>query len=614
MQPLPRPVCLLLFGLVAVASLALTACGSSRSRTASSTQISRQQTTYRPRVTAPANAARGGTLTVIANGDVDYIDPGAAYYQPTYMLDLAADSPLMGWPPHDTAAPVPLLAAGQPVISNGGKTITFHIKTNVRYSPPLGGGRGWNKPVVSQDVKYAIERGLLPGVPNGYATLYLADLNGLAAAEAAVKKDQTKAPNISGITTPNPSTIVFKLSKPSAIGVIDALSLPLSSPVPEGYAAAYDAHQPSSTYGEHQIDVGPYYISAYSPGKQITLLRNPNWSPGEDFRPAYLDKILVQEGFSDENAAVAKILAGQGMVPFDIPATGEALKLAATEYPHQLTLTPAGGNRYVALNTAKPPFNNINVRKAVIAASDRVALLATRGGPLAGIVATHFIPPGIPGFQQAGGTDSSTGAEYDFIQHPTGDMVLAGSYMKKAGYHSGKCSATQGPGHCTITMVGIDTPPDSNTAQVVKAQLSQLGFNVQLNPVGKTTVYTKFCSVVTNEPNVCPNVGWIKDFNDGQAMIDVPFNGATITGSPSNNSNWPQLNDPTINNAMDQARLITDPIARAAEYGKIDDMILAQAPAIPWDWDYEANVSSSNVLPVINEFNALTDLAFTSIR
>ena len=595
--------------------MGLTACGgSSHSNATSTSTISRQSATYQPRVVAPADAKRGGTLTVIAASDVDYIDPGAAYYQPTYMLDLAADSPLMGWPPNDTAAPVPLLASGRPVISDGGKTITFHIKPNVHYSPPMGGGPGWNKPVVSQDVKYAIERGLLPGVPNGYLTLYFGDLNGLSAAEAAVKKDSTKAPNISGITTPNSSTIVFNLSKPSSIGVIDALSLPLSSPVPRGYAAKYDSKTPSSTYGQHQIDVGPYYISQYSAGKQITMLRNPNWSPGEDFRPAYLDKIIVQEGFSDANSAVDKILTGTSMVNFDFDATGESLKLAATQYPHQLTLTPAGGNRYVALDTAKPPFNNIDVRKAVIAGSDRVALLATRGGALSGIVATHFIPPGIPGFQQAGGAAGPTSAAYDFTEHPTGDMALAESYMKKAGYSSGKCTDTEGPGHCTITMVGANAAPDSNTAQVVKAQLTALGFNVELHSFDRATVYTKFCSVVANEPNVCPNVGWIKDFNDGQAIIDVPFNGATVTGSPSNNSNWPQLNNPAINNALDQARLITDPNARAAAYGKIDDMIVAQAAAIPWDWDYESNVASSNVVPVVNEFTALTDLAFTSLK
>ena len=125
-------------------------------------------------------------------------------------------------------------------------------------------------------------------------------------------------------------------------------------------------------------------------------------------------------------------------------------------------------------------------------------------------------------------------------------------------------------------------------------------------------MYTKFCSVVANEPNVCPNVGWVKDFNDGQAMIDVPFNGETITASPTNNSNWPQLNDPTINSALNSAKYITDPTQRAAAYGKIDDQITAQAPAIPWVWDYEANVASTNVVPVINQFNGSPTSSFTS--
>ena len=573
-----------------------------------------KQAKYSPRLTAPADAERGGTLTVIANGDVDYIDPGAAYYQPTYMIDLATNSPLMGWPPGDTSAPVPLLAASAPTISRDDKRITFRIRAGIRYSPPLGGGMGWSKPVVSQDVKYAIERGLMPGVPNGYAGLYFADLNGFAAAEAAIKKDPTKAPNISGITTPNSSTIVFNLTRASAPATVDALSLPLSSPVPPGYAARYDSRTPFSTYGDHQIDVGPYYISSYQPGKQITLLRNPNWSRGEDFRPAYLNKIVVQEGFSEPNSAVTKILTGQSMVNFDFDATGEGLELAATHYPHQLSLTPSGGNRYVALNMAKPPFNNISTRKAVIAATDRVALLATRGGPLSGIVATHFIPPGIPGFQQAGGIAGPSGAAYDFMQHPSGDVALAEAYMKAAGYPSGTCSATRGPGHCAITMVGDDSPPDSDAAQVIKADLQELGFNVQLRLFGVNTMFTKFCSVVNNEPNVCPNVGWFKDFNDGQAMLDVPFNGATITASPGNNSNFSQLNDPTINSDLDAARLITDPTARAAAYGRIDDLIVAQAPAVPWDWVDATNVASRDVVPVINEFTGRTDLSFTSIR
>jgi peptide/nickel transport system substrate-binding protein len=619
MQSRSRLLGVFLPGLLAVVSIGLAACGSSSKSSSSgsssggssssSSSVSAEVAKFAPLVKAPADAKKGGTLTLIGKGDVDYIDPGATYSQWGLVVHWAADSPLVGWPPNDTSAPVPELAASQPVISDGGKTITFKIKPNIHYSPPLGGGAGWSNPVVSQDVKYAMDRGLMPGVPNGYLPLYGADLVGLSQAMAAVKKDPTKAPTISGIQTPDSSTIVFHLSKPSAIGFIGMLSLPLSSPVPQGYAAKYDAKTPSSTYGEHQIDVGPYYFTSYQPGKQITMARNPNYTAGSDFRPAYADKIVVQEGFTDTNSAVQKILTGSDMVPFDFSATGQSLKVAATQYPKQLSLLPGVGNRYIALNTTKAPFNNINARKAVIAASNRVALLDTRGGRLSGAVATHFIMPGVPGFMQAGGYAGPAGGQYDFLQHPTGDMTLAESYMKKAGYSSGKCT-----GNCTVTMVADNTPPGSDTAQVFKAQLAALGFNVQLHPVEHAVMYTKFCSVVANQPNVCPNVGWAKDFNDGQAVIDVPNNGATVTGSPTNNSNWTQLNDPAVNAALGSARLITDPTARAAAYGKIDDMIMADAPMVPWDWDYQANVASANVLPVINQISGLVDTSFTSLK
>ena len=618
MRSRSRLLGVLIPGLLAIG---LAACGSSSKTTTtggssggsssgggSSSQVSSEVAKYPPRLAAPADAKKGGTLTVLANGDVDYIDMGAAYYQPSYMVDYAIGSPLMGWPPNDTAAPQPLLAAGQPTITDGGKTITFKIKPNIHYSPPTGGGAGWTKPVVSQDVKYAIDRGLMPGVPNGYLTLYGADLVGLAQAQAEVKKHPTVAPNISGITTPDSSTIVFKLTKPSALGWIGALSLPMSSPVPQGYAAKFDSKTPSSTYGAHQLDTGPYYVSSYSAGKQIVLSRNPNYTAGSDFRPAYVNQIVVQEGFTDTNSAVRKILTGSSMVNFDFSATGESLKLAATQYPKQLTLTPAGGNRYITLNTSKPPFNNINVRKAVIAYSNRNALRDTRGGPLAGGLATHFIPPGIPGYQQAGGAAGP--ATLDYIQHPNGDPALAASYMKKAGFSSGKCTGST----CTVTMVSDNTPPGSNTAQVFKAQLTALGFNVQLHPVEHAVMYTKFCNVTANTPQVCPNVGWIKDFNDGQAMIDVPFNAATPTASPTNNANQALLNSSAVTSALNSAKYITDSTQRAAEYGRIDDLIMQQAPAVPWLWDYEANVNSPNVVPVVNEFNGLADLTFTSIK
>jgi peptide/nickel transport system substrate-binding protein len=581
-------------GLIALLGLALSSCGGGDNNES----VSETQGKFAPATAPPDNAQKGGDLTVISSGDVDYIDPGAAYYQYTYMLDNAMNRTLVAWQPADTEKPSPDLADGEPEISSDGKTLTFTLQSGIKYSPPV------NRDVTSADVKYAVERALLPGVANGYVAAYLGDIEGFKEAEAAVKKDPTKAPDISGIETPDDQTIVFHLTQPTAVAAEQALSLPISSPVPEEYAKKYDAENPS-TYGENQVNTGPYMLESYSPGKEIKLVRNPNWNPDTDFRPAYLDSITLQAGFTDTVSATKKILTGSAEVngDFSPPATG--LKLAATQYSDQLTLTPSGGNRYIALNTSKPPFNDINVRKAVIANSDRTALQATRGGPLAGPVATHFIPPEIPGFDEAGGL---AGPNLDFVKNPKGDPALAAKYMKKAGFSSGKCEGSV----CDITVVGENQPPDKDTGEVAADQLKDLGFNVNLQEVNGDVMYTKFCNVPDNEPNVCPTVGWIKDFNNGQAILDVPFNGENIVSS--NNSNWPQLNDKAINKAMDKAKLISDPAEQAAAWGKIDDDVTAQAPAIPWIWDNQANISSSDVAVVINKFNAVTDLSFTSLE
>jgi peptide/nickel transport system substrate-binding protein len=160
-------------------------------------------------------------------------------------------------------------------------------------------------------------------------------------------------------------------------------------------------------------------------------------------------------------------------------------------------------------------------------------------------------------------------------------------------------------------MVSDNSPPGSNTAQVVKDELTQLGFNVNLQPVNHDVMYTKFCNVPKTMPNVCPNVAWGKDFNDAQSILDPTFNGDAIV--PSNNSNWPLLNDKSINKALNDARLVPDPSQRADTYGKIDDEITAQAPAIPWIWDNFDNIESSDVAGVTNKFNSSWDVTYTSL-
>lgn len=559
---------------------------------------------FKPVTAAPNDAKKGGTLTVVNSADVDYIDPGAGYYQITLAVNIATQRTLVGWPPDVDVAPVPDLADGPANISDDFKTITFKIKKGVKYNPPV------NREIKAQDFKYAIERGMLPGVATGYHEAYLGTISGYKQALAAVEKNSSAAPNLSGITTPDDRTLVIKLDKPAAAQVVQALSLPIGAPVPEEYAKKFDAESPS-TYGEHLVGTGPYMIqndaegnlTGYKPGKSISMVRNPNWDPSTDYRPAYVDRIEVAEGFTDVNSAVRKILTGSSQVNGDILPEPQGLKLAATKYPDQMSLVPGTGDRYIALNTQIPPFNDINVRKAVLAGFDREAVRLARGGPLAGDIPTHFLWPLIPGFEEAGG---AKGPGFDFLASPQGNPKLAAEYFRKAGFKSGKYEGGE------ILQIAENAGVDKQVAEVARDEFAKLGFKVNLREFSSDTAYTKFCNVPKSNYNVCTNVGWIADFKDPQAALDVPFNGEAIV--PTNNSNWPLLDVPAINKAMDKAKYVSDPKQRAEAWAKIDKTITAQAPAVPYNWDTQPSVWSSDVNAVMNLNNGMTDFAFTSLK
>jgi peptide/nickel transport system substrate-binding protein len=568
-------------GVVTALALILAACGSSSSGGSNKQQAGGSNT-------VPKGAKQGGTLKVLAAGDVDFIDPGLAYYQYSYMVSYPTQRPLFSYKPDQTTT-FPDFAAAPAQVSNGGKTITVKTKTGIKFSPPV------NREATAKDVKYAIERAFTKQLGNGYVGTYFGDLVGLDAFKSGKAKD------ISGITNPDANTIVFQLKKSTAGGFLGGLSLPVSAPVPAEYAKKYDAKTPS-TYGTHQVATGPYMLKSYKPAKSITLVRNPNWDKSTDVRPAYLDRIEFQEGV-DPAVASKQILSGRSTVNGDFSPLPPDVKRALSSKKSQIALAPGAGNRYIALNTKVPPFNNINLRKAVVAGADRNALRLTRGGPAIGDIATHFIMPGVQGFDEAGGM---AGPNLDFIKNPSGDMNVAKKYMKAAGFPSGKYSGAP------ILVVGVNSGLGKAAAQVTEQQLSKLGFKVKLRLLTTDTMYTKFCNVPKAKVQICPNVGWVKDFPDAQSILDATFNGANIV--PQNNSNWPQLDDPKVNAAIEKAKLLSDPAQRAKAWGKIDDMIVADAPAIPWLWDKQANIESANVAGVISKTNANWDPSYTSIK
>jgi peptide/nickel transport system substrate-binding protein len=576
--------------------LGLAACGSSSSTPASS-GIGAVKGVQTPLTQALSGGKHGGTLTVLDHEDFESLDPGVSYSALGSEVVRVVQRPLYSYRPNNFSDPSPDMASAPPEISSDGRTITIHIRGGVHFSPPV------NREVTSADVAYAIERGANPNVANPYFESYFSSLEGASKA---------KGGPFPGIATPDSHTIVFHLAEPKAQIVADALGLPLSAPVPEEYAKRYDAKKPSE-YGNYQVATGPYMLKAnaagkvlgigYEPGKSATLVRNPNWNASTDSRPAYLDQIKINIG-GDPTVIGRQVLEGSAMVQNDSPAQ-PIVKLAYQQFRGQLEISPGAGDEYVGVDNKQGPFSNLNLRKAFWAALDRVAMNKARGGELVTNTMTHFIYPEIPGFEEAGGL---AGPQVDYNQHPEGDRQVAAKYMRLAGYPSGSYTGSK-----TLQVVGATGSPDSDDAEIVNQTLKDLGFKTKFNLVDKSVMYEKFCGVPAEQIDVCPNVGWVADFGDPQAVLDVTFNGHNIR--PSGNANFGQVDIPQINKAMEAAERIVGVKARASAWAKIDQELVAQAVAIPYNWEKQPNIESKNVAGVGDLWNGGSwDYAYTSLK
>lgn len=600
----------------AVLAVGIAACGSS-SKSSSSTSATASiplKAGEDPFSEILTGGKRGGTLTAYSSEDFQHLDPGEAYFVLDYSVIYATQRPLFIYMPNSQSNLQPDLATAVPTTANGGitdggKTVTVHIEPGVHYAPPV------NRAVTSSDVAFAIERGANPNVINPYFPSYFG--SGYVAPLLGAQAASYKGGPLPGITTPDKYTIVFQMNKPGAAALIQALFLPLSSPVPPEFVKPLDKHAPT-TYGTQYLTAtGPYMVKentktgqfsgiGYQTGKSLTLVRNPNWNPntysGQYKPPADLNQINVNIGGSTPVIG-QQVLKGSDSVQVDTPSN-TIVQLAYQSYPSQITFTTGSGDHYIAVDNQHGPFKNENLRKAFWAQLNREAIVKARGGSVVAEPMTHFLYPGNGGFEQAGGLP---GPQVDYNTDPSGNHTVACKYMKLAGYPN--CKYTGGG---TVQVVSSSNGNVPAITQVVNAALAALGFNTHVSLVDQSVMYTKYCQVPKQEIDACPAQGWVRDFADPLSVLLPTFYGPSIT--PSGNPNQGQVNDSAVNAAIVKAALITDPSARDQAWATVDKMLVGIAAAVPEEYDNQPNIRSKDVGAVDDTWNVGTvDFTYTSL-
>ena len=240
----------------------------------------------------------GGTLYLLGNGDVDYMDPNVSYYTVGQFGMRMWSRYLMGYPSVEgkTTQISPDLAAGAAEgVRTAGSSTSFTIRKGAQWdtTPP--------RQVTAADAVLGLKRSCNPVKPSAA----LADYEGLVAglkqfcdAFAKVKPEVgaiaafIKSHDITGVSVDpkNPLTVVFKLTHPASYFPA-LMGLGGFAPAPIEYL---DYLPISSALAQHTISDGPYKIASYNPGKSIDFVRNPAWKASSDpLRHAYVDEIKV---------------------------------------------------------------------------------------------------------------------------------------------------------------------------------------------------------------------------------------------------------------------------------------------------------------------------------
>jgi peptide/nickel transport system substrate-binding protein len=347
----------------------------------------------------------GGTLKIVGSGDVDHLDTCCGYYTTTYEMLRMVSRQLVSY-----KASYAKGAAGTPVpdmatytISPSKTVYTFHITPGVMWDTPTG-----PRQVTSEDEVRGIKRLCNPVVgapPITYWTNNIAGMKSYCdafakitlptspAAQVAALNAFYNSNNISGLTTPNSSTVVFTLIHPAPT-FLNIMALPMSSPVP----AEINNYVPASvTEEENFISDGPYTITSYTPNVSYALVKNPAWKQSTDpIRHQYFNAVSVTMGETG-TAVQEQLQTGQADMEWDTTVPSANVPGLVSSKNADFAADFFGGLTYLLFNTKSTAnggaLQKPAVREALQYCVNKRHIIQVTGGPAINQAINQVLPP-----------------------------------------------------------------------------------------------------------------------------------------------------------------------------------------------------------------------------
>jgi peptide/nickel transport system substrate-binding protein len=493
-------------------------------------------------------------------GDIDFLDPSAGYNTNTHTLERAWTRQLFSYPASndaktvatpvaDVASEVPTEANGG--ITDGGATYTIHLRDGVMWNstPP--------RAVTAGDFVRSFKRMCNPVAPVGAPSYFTSTIKGMA----DYCKAESKIPGtaqaiasyingneISGVSSPDPKTIVFHLTHATA-DFLDIIAEPFASAVPVEYLS-YVPNSPD--FQAHVLSDGPYKITKYTPDREILLDRNAAWTASSDpIRKAYVDKITITLGQTPE-AVQQQIQAGTVDLGWDVVVPTPDLP-GLTGDPN-LSIRSSGAISYAVFNQQSPNANsamqNVLVRQALEYAIDKTAIAQALGGSKIAKPASQILAPIDIGYKP-------------FNLYPTkddkGDPAKAKQLLAAAGYPNG----------LTLKLLYPNTDQSPKLAASMQTDLTAAGVKVEMVPATKSDFTVHYISDPASGKRGLWDItllSWVPDWFgiNGRAVLQPMTDGPNYG---PNSVDYGAYNSPITNGLVQQALALP-----SSEQAKVDEL------------------------------------------
>ena len=553
----------------------------------------------------------GGTLKLAMLGDVshafdpqkEYYNIGWSYLQCCLLRTLLSYN---GKPTDERGTELfPDLASDLPQVSEDGLTWTFTLKPGLTYAPPLQ-----DTPIVAQDFIRTMEREADPeAAAGGYSNYY-------AVIEGFTEFSEGEADSISGMTAVDDQTLEVRLTAPTGdFGY--RMAMPAAAPIPEG---ASDGHE--DDYGRFLVASGPYMfegsealdfsvdpkdqepVAGYVPERSIILVRNPSWDKAtDDLRPAYVDRIEVTIGGTGEDVA-NKVDAGEIDLLLDSIPVPQQIRKYQTDpsLKDRIFIYPSDGVRYISLNLASPPFDDIHVRKAVNLALDKDGMRRIRGGEAVGDLAGHIIVDALLDNQLK---------DYDPYATPNGqgDINAAKEEMKQSKYDTDGDGVCDDPS-CKDILTFIDeADPYPDQIALQQDLYEPLGMTFDVKSGERTTFMYDKCLDPGAKAAYCPSPSWGKDYADAFTFADPLFgqkflgpdsccNYALVGATPDflEGFGYTVTEVPSVEDKLVECAPLLDE-ERITCYAELDQLLMEEVvPWVPYLFDNDIDILSSRIV------------------